>query len=341
MVTRNEGRGMCNITRRALTFAAPGLAIAWSSLAHAQNPARLPTIGILWGGSKDSGPGAYIDTFVESLRELGWNENGNIAIQKTWGNNETQLIVAAARKLIEMRPDVILAGPTASVIPLKELKPNIPIVFVSVSDPVGSGIINSLSRPGVNITGFTNLDLSISGKWVQLLKTVSPATEKIGMMISTSNPVSPRWFQALAQLASEMSFEAISLPVTTLEDVRRALDRMQSGRSALVVPGDTFLSRLEIRAELLRSLSDRSLPAVFGEHEFARAGGLMSYGFDPRQQFRLAGAYVSRILRGEVIENLPVQQPNKYELIVNMTSAKMLGVSVPPLLLALAEELIN
>jgi putative ABC transport system substrate-binding protein len=329
------------VTRRSLTILGVGVSLSGISLAHAQSQVRPRRVGILWGGAENSGPGVHINTFTDALKELGWSGNGTIEIEKAWGNNEEQEIKAGARKLVAWRPDVILAGPTVAVLPLKELVQNIPIVFVSVSDPIGSGIVDTLSRPKGNLTGFTNVDLSLVGKWIQLLKTVAPDKERMGMMISTINPVSARFFGQFEQLASKSSFEAIRFPVSTFADVQNALRSLRErGSCALIIPGDTFLSRGNIRTELLQVLSDLSLPTIFGDHDFTRVGGLMSYGFDPRTQFRSAALYVSRILRGELVENLPVQQPTKYELIVNLATAKKADLSIPPVLLALAEELI-
>ena len=219
---------------------------------------------------------------------------------------------------------------------------DIPIVFFQVSDPLGQGIVNSLARPAGNLTGFSNLEFSLIGKYVQFLKDVAPATVRIAVMISTSNAVSENWFGMLRKLAPAFGVEPIAAPVRDRSDIERAMASLAAQpNGALVVPGDTYVEADDVRKLIVGLAASHRVPALYTRVEFVRDGGLMSYGVDQFEQYRGAASYVDRILKGEAAGDLPVQQPTKFELIVNLKAAQALGLTVSPTLQASADEVIE
>jgi putative ABC transport system substrate-binding protein len=315
--------------------------LVWPRHPHAQEQ-RTRRIGVLNGGPDDDVLRAKLGVFRQTLQQAGWTEGGNLELNIRWGSNNAERVVSEARELVRAKPDIILAGPTNAVVPLLRETGNIPVVFVQVSDPVGQRIVQSLARPGGNITGFSNLEFTLVGKWLQTLKEVAPAVARIAMMIHTSNAVSAQLYWQFAAAAPSLGIEAIAAPYTERDDISRITEALAAGRhGALLVPGDSFTDSPPVRAHIIELASRLKLPALHSQREFVASGGLMSYGPDHLDQYRLAATYVDRILKGESPSDLPVQQPTKFNLAVNLKTAKSLGLEIPPKLLFTADEVIE
>jgi ABC-type uncharacterized transport system substrate-binding protein len=250
------------------------------------------------------------------LQQLGWIDGRNIEFNIRWGANDAERIVTEARELVRARPDVILVGPTNALVPLKKETDIIPIVFVQVSDPLGQGIVESLARPTGNVTGFSNLEFSLIGKYLQILKEIAPGTRRIGVMIHTSNAVSANWFRMFNSVAPSFAIERITAPVRDRADIERTIESLAGGPDGgLILPSDTFVENPNVRKFIVGLVASHRLPALYTNPEFVRDGGLMSYGIGQLDQYRGAASYVNRILKGETPADLPVQQPAKFELV--------------------------
>jgi putative ABC transport system substrate-binding protein len=218
----------------------------------------------------------------------------------------------------------------------------IPLVFVRVSDPVGQGIVASLSRPSGNITGFSNLEFSLVGKWLQTLKEIAPGVKRVAMIIHTSNAVSANWYRQFEALAPSFALQPVVAPINDASDIKRVIETLaQTMDGGLIFPGDTFTDSPAVRELILNLITTNAIPAIYGRRDFVVNGGLICYGIDQTEQYRLAASYVDRILKGESPADLPVQQPSKYFLIINLKAAKALGLTIPLLLQQLADEVIE
>jgi putative ABC transport system substrate-binding protein len=323
-------------------MAALGGAAAWPLAARAQQGERMRRVGVLMGGASDSNLGPRIAAFREALHQLGWSEGRNVQIDVRWGANDRARVVAHARELVQSQPDVILSGPTNALVPLKRETQSIPIVFVQVSDPLGQGIVASIARPDGNLTGFSNLEFSLIGKYLQLIKEIAPAVARVGVMIHVSNAVSASWFRMFRTVAPSFSVEPIDLPVRDRAGIEGAIEQLsRQPDSCLIVPGDSYVEAPGMRGSIVVLTAARRLPALYTFRGFVRDGGLMSYGIDQVDQYRRAASYVDRILKGEGPADLPVQAPTKFELALNLTTAKALGLTVPLTLHASADEVIE
>jgi len=319
-----------------------GGATAWPLGARAQQGERMRRIGVLFGGPNDAVFRARRTAFEQALQQMGWIEGRNVEFNVRWGGNDAERIVAESRELVRARPDVILVGPTNALIPLRKETNQIPIVFVQVSDPVGQGIVESLARPSGNLTGFSNLEFSLVGKWLQTLKEIAPAVTRVALLIQTSNAVSASWYRQFDALAPSFAVEPIAAPYSGRAEIEPLIEALGRGpKGALICPGDSFTDSPPIRSHIIRLTALHRVPALHSQREFVTNGGLMSYGVDQIEQFRLAATYVDRILKGEPPANLPIQQPTKFNLAINLKTAKALGLDVPPTLLASADEVIE
>src|SRR5262245_9935663 len=296
-----------------------GGAAAWPLGAYAQQSERVRRVGVLFGGPNDVNFRSKFAAFQQTLQQLGWIDGRNIEFNIRWGSNDAERIVTEARELIRSRPDVILVGPTNALIPLKKETDSIPIVFVQVSDPVGQGIVDSLARPTGNITGFSNLEFSLIGKYLQVLREIAPNTTRIAVMIHTSNAVSPSWFRMFDTVAPSFTIEPIKAPVRDRADIQRAIESLaRAPNSGLILPSDTFVENHDVRRFIVGLAALHRLPALYTNPELVRDGGLVCYGIDQLDQYRGAASYVNRILKGETPTDLPVQQPAKFQLIINL-----------------------
>ena len=311
-------------------------------VARGQQTGRTRRIGILMGGSDNTEYRARVALFMQTLAQLGWVDGQNVTFDIRWNANDLQIITAQARELVQLKADVILASPSRVVIPLQQETRTIPIVFVTVSDPIGQGIVDNLARPTGNTTGFSNLEFSLIGKWIQILKKAAPKITRVGLMISTSNAASNNWYNEFKKVAPTLAVEPVAAPITNRVDIERTVNSLsrQPG-DALIVPGDSFVEIPSNRRLIVELIAANRLPTLYGVPTFASEGALICYGVDQIDPFRRAASYVDRILRGEKPSELPVQQPTKFHFTINLKTAKALGLDPPTTLVAAADEVIE
>ena len=329
--------------RRREFIAGLGGAAAWPVVARAQQTDRIRRVGVLMDAAEDSSDGqARIAAFRGTLQGLGWIEGRNIQIDYRWGGGDVERTHAYAAELVRLKPDVILAYALAQLASLARETKTIPIIFIGASAPVEDGYVASYPRPGGNITGFTQFEPSMVGKWLEALKDVAPAIVRVALMVNPDTaPLGGTFYSnTFKNAAGKLAVEPIAANVHKASDIET--DMAALGRqpdSALIVAPDTFTN---INRELIIALAaHHRLPAIYGLRPFPLGGGLMSYGPDAIDTVRRAAGYVDRILRGEKSAELPVQAPAKFEKIVNLKTAKALGLTVPPGLLATADEVIE
>jgi putative ABC transport system substrate-binding protein len=330
------------VRRREFILFVGGATAALPLGVRAQNSEQLRRIGVLMGGINNPTARSLISAFEQTLKQLGWAEGSNVRIDIRWGGNNSERVAGYARELIQLKPDVILVGPTNALLPLKKETQTIPIVFVQVSDPLGRGVVTNLSRPTDNVTGFSNLEFSLIGKYLQLLKEVAPSTTRVAVMIHVSNAVSDDWYRAFNKVAPSFAIEPIVAPVQERTDIANTIESLtRKPNGGLIVPGDTYVDIPDVRKIIVELAATNRIPALYTNPEFVRDGGLMSYSTDIVDQYRGAAAYVARVLKGEKPSDLPVQQPTKFELTINLKAAKSLGLNVPFGLLNAANEVIE
>ena len=320
-----------------------GGAAAWPLVARAQQPDRVWRIGVLMAHSEsDPEFNAYLTAFREGLQKLGWTEGRNIQIAARWGAlDDAESRQQSAKELIALQPDLILTQNTPPTASMLQQTRTIPVIFVVVADPVGSRFVESLARPGGNATGFTVMEPTISGKWLELLKEIAPHVKRAGFLFNPATaPYVKYYLDPFNAAAASLGVEAIAAPVNDRSEIESvvAAQSRESNSGLLLIP-DGFLN--VHRAEIVLLAARYRLPTVYPWRFFAELGGLLSYGSEQRDMFRVAAAYVDRILRGEKPADLPVQAPTKYELVINLKTAQALGLAVPPSLLARADEVIE
>ena len=317
-----------------------GAVAAWSLAARAQQAERIRRIGVLLPfRANDPEVKARSRIFEESLGQLGWKVGQDLQIDYRSAGGEAASIRKDAAELVALTPDVILTVGSATIGPVQQASATIPIVFVNLADPVGAGFVQSLAHPGGNATGFTNFEYSVSGKWVELLKQIIPQMTRIAVIRDPASAAGIGQFSAIQSVAQPLGIELTPLSVRDPAELERAIaDFARPGKAGLVVTS----SGTAFRRNLIIGLASRhKLPAVYPFRYYAEDGGLITYGPNPHDSMRHAAAYVGRILKGEKPADMPVQAPTKYELIVNLKTAKMLGITVPQSLLARADEVIE
>ncbi len=279
--------------------------------------------------------------FLQGLAELGWTEGQTVTVDARWTVGNRADALKLARELVGSKPDVLVANATPSLIAMREAATTIPVVFVSVADPVGQGFVPSLARPGGNITGFSVEEASMGGKWIEVLKQAAPLVTRIATIYNADTaPYAPMFFPAMQSAATEMSATLSMSPVHSAADIKEVIAAAgHAPGGGLVVLPDSFL--FGQRQNIIAFADERRLPAIYPLRIFVPAGGLIAYGIDRVDLFRRAAAYVDRILRGTSPAELPVQQPTKFELAVNLKTAKELSLSVPQSLLVSADEVIE
>ena len=327
--------------RREFISLLGGTAVAWPLTSRAQQPERMRRIGVLINRAADNPQGqARLATFQQALKQLGWSDGRNVRIDIRWGENDVERERRYAEELIALAPDVVMAGGTMSVAALQRVSPTLPIVFAAVSDPVGAGIIDNLARPGGNVTGFMNFEYSTSGKWLELLKQIAPRVTRAAVLRNPANPAGIGQFSAIQAVAPTLGVEVSAVSVRDADEIERAVATFaRYADGGLIVTASA--SSVSIYEVIITLAARHKLPAVYSDRYMATRGGLISYGPDLVDQFARAAAYVDRILKGEKPADLPVQAPTKYELVINMKTARALGLDVPAQLLARADGVIE
>jgi putative tryptophan/tyrosine transport system substrate-binding protein len=326
--------------RREFITLLGGAAAAWPLAARAQQPNRMRRVGVLMNlAADDAESAARLTAFVQGLQELGWTDSRNVRIETRWGAGDAERFRRYAAELVALAPDVILAS-GASMYALQQVTHEVPTVFVLVPDPVGAGVVATLARPGGNATGFTQFEYSMSVKWLELLKEVAPRVTRVAVMRDPTLTSGTAQFAAIQSVSSSFRVELSPIGVRDRAEMERALGTFASGPDGgLIVTASPLAT---VHRDLIIKLADRDkLPTVYYERFFATGGGLVSYGPNFVDQYRRAAGYVVRILKGEKPSDLPVQAPTKYELVINLKTAKALGLEVPATLLARADEVIE
>ena len=326
--------------RKFLTLV--GAAVAWPIAARAQQPDRMRRIGVLMGFAESDREGqAFVAAFREGLQKLGWAEGRNVRIDYRWTALDPELIERFAKELVALQPDLILTQSTPATAELLQQTRTIPIVFGLVADPIGSGFVASFPQPGGNVTGFVTMQPTMAGKWLELLKEISPRVARVAMLFNpVTAPYAEYWLNPFKAAAASFAVQAIVAPVhdtSELDSVVAAQAHEPNG--GLIVMPDTFTTGH--RSEITSLAARYRLPAVYPYRVFAESGGLLSYGDDLTDNFRRAASYVDRILKGEKPRELPVQAPVKFELVINLKAAKALGLDVPVHLQQRADEVIE
>ena len=328
--------------RREFITLLGGAAVAWPLAARAQQPGRVRRIGLLIQLAESDPEGQVrVAAFREGLQKLGWRIGDNLRIDYRWGTSNDERARAAAAQLLKMAPDVIFANSSVALRAAQQATRTVPIVFTTVIEPVTQGFVSSLAHPGGNITGFSYLELSVGGKWLDLLKEIAPRVARVAFMFNPQRgPYSVGVSRFAEEAANKFAVKYVEAPVyepSEIETVMTMLAREPGG--GLIVSPDAFTVT---HNKLIIGLAARySLPAIYAERNFVAEGGLVSYGPNYVEHFRQAATYVDRILRGEKPADLPVQQPSKFDLVVNLKTAKALGLSVPNSMQLLADEVIE
>jgi putative tryptophan/tyrosine transport system substrate-binding protein len=328
--------------RREFITLLGGAAAAWPLAARAQQPGeRTRRIGFLLPISQsDPVTQEYLAALAQGLAPLGWWEGRNVQMDTRLAGGEAGRIRAYAAELVGLSPDVILAHGTETSRIMQQESRTIPIVFTTVTDPIGSGLVASLARPGGNITGFTNFEFSMAGKWLEFLKETAPNVRNVTVVFNPDNAAMPGQLRAIAAAAPSLELQVAEGKVRDRAEIERAINGVAGVPNAGLLVLPEFLT--SVHRGLIIDLAVRQrLPAVYGHRYFTESGGLISYGVDNNAVYRRAASYVDRILRGEKAADLPVQQPTKFELVINLRTAKTLGLEVPATLLARADEVIE
>jgi ABC-type uncharacterized transport system substrate-binding protein len=324
--------------RRKLITLLGGTALAWPLVARAQQPAKLPTIGYL-GPATRTLDSERLAAFVKRLRDLGWIEGRTIAIEYRWAEGRNERLAETATEFVRLKMDVIVTSATPPSVAVKQATSVIPIVFAAVGDPVGAGVVESLARPGGNATGLSLQQTDAAGKRIELLREVVPGLRRLAIMANSGSRsvlLDMREAQAATRV---LGLEAVTSDIRLPEDITPAFDALKGRVDAIYVCNDPLAVTNRVRINTL-ALGMR-LPTMFGAREFVEAGGLMSYGANFPELYRRAAELVDKILRGAKPADLPVEQPTKFDLVINLTTAKALGLGLSPTLLARADEVIE
>src|SRR5215470_6662118 len=327
--------------RREFITLLGGGAAAWPLAARAQQPEKVRRVGVLMAiNANDAEAQVRIAAFVAGLQQLGWTVGKNVRVDYRFAGTDADTLRKYASEMVALAPDVILAQSSPSIAALLQATRTVPIVFTLVADPVGAGYVDSLAHPGGNATGFTVFEYSIAGKWLELLKEIAPRATRVAVFREAAVAAGPAQFSAAQTVAPSLGMELRPVDTRDAGEIERAITAFAQGSNGgLLVTGS---SSSTLHRNLIVALAARyRLPAVYFQRLFVTAGGLISYGPDYVDQFRRAAGYVDRIFKGEKPADLPVQAPNKYELVINVKTAKALGLDVPPILLARADEVIE
>ena len=324
--------------RRDFIKAIAGSAAAWPLAARAQQPAKLPTIGFL-GQSTRSAASEWVAAFTQRLRELGWIENRTVAIDYRWVEGREERFAEAADEFVRLKVDVIVTSGTPAVLASKQATSVIPIIFATAGDPVGNNLVASLAQPGGNVTGLSLQMGDLAGKRLELLREVVPGLRRVAIMANVGNPFSVLELGEVQAAAGTLGLELVTLEIRHAQDIVPAFEALKGRSEALYVCTDALINTNRIRINIL-AVGAR-LPTMHGSRDYVEAGGLMSYGVSIPDRFRRAADYVDKILRGTKPGNIPVEQPTKFDLIINLTTAKALGLAIPETFLLRTDEVIE
>jgi putative ABC transport system substrate-binding protein len=317
-----------------------GAAAVWPVVARAQQPEHVRRIGVLMNTTADADQQAGVASFRQTLERLGWTDGRNVRIEVRWAGGEAGEIRRHANELVALAPDVIVATGNAGMSPLLQATQTVPIVFNNVADPVGAGFVESLSRPEGNATGFIQFEYTLSGKWLELLKQIAPHVMRAAILRDPSLAAGIGQFAVIQSVAPSVGVEVSAISVQDAAEIERKISKFANSPNGGLILTTSALA--VVHRNLIIALAARyKLPAVYYRRIFAADGGLISYGYDAFAQFSGAAAYVDRILKGEKPADLPVQVPTKYELVINLKTAKALGITMPPSVLARADEVIE
>src|SRR5262245_1220491 len=336
-----EGHMASHLGRRKFLATLGGAAVAWPFAARSQQSERMRRIGVLMNlAADDPEAPARVAAFAQGLGELGWTVGRNVMIDYRWGAVDAERIRTSVAELVALAPQVILANSAQAVAALLQATRTVPIVFVVLPDPVGAGFVNSLARPGGNVTGFLAFEFGMGAKRLEMLKEVAPQTTRVAMMRDPTVVTGAGQFGAVQAMAPSVGVELSPIDVRDAGEIEHAVTAFaRSPNGGLIVTGGPLASLH--RDVIIKVAARHRLPAIYAYRYFVTSGGLISYGPDILDQFRRAAGYVDRILKGEKPADLPVQAPTKYELVINLKTARALGLEVPPTLLARADEVIE
>jgi ABC-type uncharacterized transport system substrate-binding protein len=325
------------IGRREFITLLGGTAVACPLAARAQQPAKLPTIGYLGAATLPS-ESQRMAAFVQRLRDLGWIEGRTVVIDYRWAEGRSERMAEIAAEFVRLKLDVILATATEPALAAKKATALIPIVFPISTDPVGTGVVASLARPGGNVTGLSTLGAGLAAKRLEILRDVFPRLDRLAIMANVGGPTVLEMHE-FQEAARTLRLEVIPLEIRRTEDIAPALESLKGRVDALYVVGDPLANVNRVRINTFALVA--RLPTIYVQREYVEAGGLMSYGPNFPNMFRRAADYVDKILRGAKPADLPVEQPTKFDLVINLVTARALGLEVPPTLLARADEVIE
>jgi putative ABC transport system substrate-binding protein len=327
--------------RREFITLLGGAAAAWPLAARAQQRERVRRIGVLMNLTPTDAQGqARLAALLQGLQEAGWAVGRNVRVDLRWGGGDAESFRKLAAELVALAPDVLFASSIPAATPLLEATRTVPIVFAQVVDPVGAGLVASLARPGGNATGFTAPEYGFAGKWVELTKEIAPGATRLAVLRDAASSSGIGYFGAIRLAASSFGMESIPIGIRDAEEIERGVTAFaRASNGSLIVTGNTLT--LVHRQLIIRLAASHRLPAVYAQPVFVNDGGLISYGPDSIDPYRRAAGYVDRILKGEKPADLSVQEPTKYELVINLKTAKALGLEMPATLLARADEVIE
>ena len=317
-----------------------GGATAWPVSARAQQSERMRRIGVFMSTEADDPVGqSRLAAFRQAMQQLGWSEGRNVHMDTRWGTNDTDLYRKYAAELVALAPDVILSATGPSTQALQRVSRTVPIVFAIALDPVGSGIVESLARPGGNATGFMQFEYSLSGKWLELLKGIAPGLTRAAVLRDPDTTSGVGQFAVIQAVAPPLRIDVIPIDPRDASDIESAVQTFaRSANGGLIVTAGPAITHRDL---IFKLAAQHQLPVVYPYRFFVASGGLMSYGTDLNVSYQRAASYVDRILKGEKPADLPVQAPTKYELVINLKTAKSLGLEVPPSFLARVDEVIE
>ena len=324
--------------RELITLLGGAATAAWPLALQAQQSGRLPTIGFIASGTPET-QGHFVTAFMQRLLELGWVEGRTVALQVRWADGRSERFTEFAAELVRLKVDMIVTPATPVVIAAKQASSAIPIVFAGAGDPIGSGLVASLARPGGNVTGLSQQSAELAGKRLALLREVIPGLRRLAIMANVENPPSLQELTELERLTSGLGIETTKLVTRRPEDIALGFQSLKSAVDAVYTVNDPVVNSQRVRIITLALV--RRLPTMYGLREFATSGGLMSYGPDLPSLFRRAAEMADKILRGAKPADIPVEQPTKFDLVINLFTAKAIGVEVPSTVIAHADEVIE